>query len=236
MALRLETAAGCHMIRGAALSLVLVVASLSADVAVDVRHDHLKGGGTGRLIATEGELAFEESVGKKEHSWRLKLQDIQQLWIGMREIRVTTYADSRWRLGADREYALQAVAGATFEPLYAALKHRLDQRLVAAIAGEVQDTLWEVPAKLKRGFGGSEGVLEIGTDAIVYRSPEKNESRTWRVSDIENVSTAGPFDLTITTYEQGKSYTFQLKQPLDEQRYQSLWRRLTESRQLRILR
>lgn len=224
------------MIRGTALSLLLLTAPVFADVALDVRHDHLRGAGTGQLIATDEELAFEETTGKKEHSWRLKLQDIQQLWIGLREIRVTTYADSRWRLGADREYALQAAAGATFEPLYAALKHRLDQRLVAAMAAEVQDTLWEVPAKLKRGFGGSEGVLEMGTDVIVYRSPEKNESRTWRLKDIDNVSSAGPFDFTITTYEQGRSYTFQLKQPLDEQRYQSLWRRLNESRQLRILR
>ena len=224
------------MIRSAALSLLLVVAPVSADVAIDVRHDHMRGGGTGRLIAMDEELAFEETAGKKEHSWRLKLQDIQQLWIGLREIRVTTYADSRWRLGADREYTLQAAAGATFEPLYAAVKHRLDRRLVAAIADEAQEPFWELPVKLKRGFGGSEGVLEIGGAAIVYRSPEKNESRTWRLSDIENVSTAGPFDLTITTYEQGRSYTFQLKQPLDEQRYQSLWRRLNESKQLRILR
>ena len=227
MAFRVEAAAFCFLIAASALA---------ADATVEVRHDHLRGAGTGRLTATEETLAFVEETGKKEHSWRLKWDDIQQLWIGKREVRVTTYADSGWRLGADREYKLDAAGTSTFEPLYAISKARLDQRLVAAVADEPVDPLWQVPVKLKKGLGGSEGDLLVGADAIVYRSPEKNESRTWRMSDIENVSTSGPFDLTITTFEQGKSYTFQLKRRLDEQRYQALWRRLNESKQLGILR
>ena len=227
MAFRIEAAAVCFLI---------VVSAAAADVTVQVRHDHLRGGGTGRLTATEESLAFEEETGKKEHSWKLSWEDIQQLWIGKHEVRVTTYADSKWRLGADREHTLSATGDATFAPLHAYATSRLDQRLVAALADEPADALWQVPVKLKRGLGGSEGVLSVAGDSIVYRSPEKNESRTWRMSDIENVSTAGPFDLTITTFEQGKSYTFQLKKRLDEQRYQALWRRLNEAKQLGILR
>jgi len=222
-------------IKAAALG-ILIAASVHGALTVPVRHDHLLGHGAGRLVATDEGLGFEEDSGKKEHSWLLKWQDIQQLWIGVREVRVTTYADSRLRLGADREHRLQAAAGSTFDPLYAVAKDRMDQRLVAAVPGELNDTLWELPVKLKRGFGGSEGVLSAGSDAIVYRSPEKDESRTWRMSDIESVSTAAPFDLTIVTFEGGRAYTFQLKQRLEERQYQALWRRLNKSKQAEILR
>ena len=225
MAFRFEEAAFCF----------LMAARLSADVTLPVRHDHLRGAGAGRLMATAETLEFTEETGKKDHSWRLKWDDIQQLWIGASEVRVLTYADSRWRLGADREHTLEAEKGTTFEALAGFARERMDRRVVTAMPEDVQHPLWQVPAKLKKGFGGSEGVLAIDTKAIVYSSEEKDESRTWQVSDIDNIGTSGPFDFTITTFE-GKSYTFQLKRPLDERQYQELWRRLNTSKQVEVLR
>ena len=218
----------------AALGLLIAV-RLSADVTLPVRHDHLRGAGGGRLAATAEALEFTEETGKKDHSWRLRWDDIQQLWIGAHEVRVLTYADSRWRLGEDREYTLEAEKGTTFEALAGFARERMDRRVVTAIPEDVQQPLWEVPVKLKKGFGGSEGVLAIGTNTIVYRSEEKDESRTWQVSDIDNIATSGPFDFTITTFE-GRSYTFHFKRPLDERQYQALWRRLNASKQAEVLR
>ena len=111
----------------------------------------------------------------------------------------------------------------------------MDRRVVTALPEELLQPLWEVPVKLKRGFGGSEGVLSIGMAAIVYRSEEKDESRTWQMSDVDNISTSGPFDFTIATFE-GRSYAFQLKRPIDERQYQALWRRLNASKQTEVLR
>ena len=218
----------------AALGL-LMAARLSADVTLPVRHDHLRGAGAGRLTATAEALEFSEDTGKKDHSWRLKWDDIQQLWIGAREVRVLTYADSRWRLGADREHTLEAAQGATFEPLTGFARERVDRRVVTAMPADVQQPLWEVPVKLKKGFGGSEGVLAIGTAAIVYRSDEEDESRSWQMSEVDNIGSSGPFDFTITTFE-GRSYNFQLKRPLDDHQYQALWRRLNASKQAEVLR
>ena len=38
---------------------------------------------------------------------------------------------------------------------------------------------------------GSQGTLLIGEDRIVYRTGQREESRTWRFSDIENIASAG---------------------------------------------
>lgn len=213
---------------------------LRAEVSVDVRHDHLRKEGHGRLTATDEGLAYAEDTGKKDHSWSVKWNDVQQLFGGAKEIRVVTYADSRWRLGADHVHTLEAVGD--LQSIYAVARERLGTKFVEATAEEVGSPLWDAPVKLRKGFGGSEGVLAVGADVVAYRSKEKDESRTWRYADIDNVSSSGPFDLTFTTFERSKgsygdrrSFSFQLKQPLDEKRYQALWRRLNESKQLDIL-
>ena len=61
-------------------------------------------------------------------------------------------------------------------------------------------------------------------------------------SDIENISSAGPFELTITTFERAKThygdlkgFNFELKQRLEEARYNELWLRLNQSKGLKIL-
>ena len=217
----------------AALGLMLAPALYAAEVRAGAVHDHFRGGGRGELIAAEDTLRFGEA-NDAGHNWRLAWDDIQQLWISPREVRVTTYKDTWWRLGEDREYRVTAAPGVTFEPLYTALKNRLDQRLVAALSDEPPAIRWELPAKLREKFGGPEGVLAVAADRVVFRSPERGASRTWRIAGIESVSSSGAFDLTITTLE--KSFTFQLKRPLRADQYDSLWRRLNESKQLDYIR
>jgi hypothetical protein len=156
---------------------------------------------------------------------------------------VLTYADTWWKLGADREYELEAAPGASFGDLYTALKGKLDQRLVAAIADLPADILWRAPAKLRERFGGPDGVLLVADDRIVFDSAEKGKSRTWRLDDVESVATSGLFDLTLTTFERSKrdygdrkAFSFQLKQPLAASQYNELWRRLNQSKQLGYIR
>jgi len=91
-------------------------------------------------------------------------------------------------------------------------------------------------------FGGDEGTLLVGTAEIVYKSARKEKSRTWRYEDIDNVSSSGPFQLTITTFERAKmhygslkGFNFELKQRLEEARYNDLWLRLHRAKGLKIL-
>ena len=154
-----------------------------------------------------------------------------------KSLTVLTYKDNRWKLGADREYHFDLRSAKTFEDAYGFLSKRLDQRFVAALAAAPGKPLWEIPVKRLVRFGGNEGVLQVGTASIVYVSSRKNESRTWRYEDIDNISTSGPFQLTIVTFERSKldygsrkQFNFELKQRLDESRYDDLWLRLNRPR------
>ncbi len=201
-----------------------------------VRHEHLRKGCTGTLTVDERGVSYRESAEKKRkhpHAWTWSYTDIQQLELSPRHIRVLTYLDNKWKLGADREYIFDARDGAGFTAAYALLKDRLDQRFVAALADAEVHPLWEVPAKHLTRVGGSLGVLLVAEDRIVYKTDRKQDARTWRYGDIDNLSTSGPFQLTLTTFERAKShygsrkdFNFQLKEPLDERKYNELWSRI----------
>ena len=72
-------------------------------------------------------------------------------------------------------------------------------------------------------------------DRLVYASPTRDESRTWRVADIE-VSSSDPFDLTVATVEREgwtrgpHDFRFQLKDPLTETDYQLLWKAVNNTK------
>ena len=58
--------------------------------------------------------------------------------------------------------------------------------------------------------------------------PPKTASRTWRYSDIDNISSSGPFQLTITTFEREgngdrKAFNFALKERISEATYNAIW-------------
>jgi hypothetical protein len=236
---------------------LLAPAVFAQDLRYDVWHGHSrlysmpphfgKAGAPGTLTITGTGVSFEQQYekGKKPRHpqvWNWDYPDIQQLKISSKTLSVLTYQDNKWKLGADREYDFDLVSDNTFEDAYHVLKTRLDQRFVAAIADSPSTMLWEIPAKHLAGFGGDEGVLQVGFSEIVYKSAKKAESRTWRYEDIDNISSAGPFELTITTFERAKldygnrkQFNFSLKQRLDETRYNELWLRLDQSKGLKIL-
>jgi hypothetical protein len=196
---------------------------------------------TGNLTISETGVSFKS----KQHSWSWAYQDIQQLKISAQSVVVLTYEDNKRKLGADREYRFGLFTPEGLRSAYHfldILKSRLDQRFVAAFGEPIANPLWEIPAKHLLRFGGEQGVLQIGSDEIVYQSSKKGESRTWRYLDIQNISSSGPFQLTITTFERAKThygdlkgFNFELKQPLGEDRYNDLWMRLNRSKGLKIL-
>jgi hypothetical protein len=211
------------------------------------QYEARKGGDRGILTINETEISFQEThkrgkAPKHLDGWRWSYQDIQQLKISAKSLSLLTYKSNKWKLGADREYEFALVSNKTFQDAYSLLEYRLEQRFVAEVAEHDARILWEIPAKHLRRFGGDDGVLRVGTDAIVYSSQDKDASRTWRYHDIDNISSSGPFQLTITTFERAKMdygnrklFNFQLKQRLEESRYNDLWLRLNLSKGLKIL-
>ena len=117
--------------------------------------------------------------------------------------------------------------------LYRMLQPLMDQRLVCrgrtAIEGLAR-VLWSAPVKHEAPRSASQGTLAFGEDAVVYETAAEGESRTWRYADIDNITSSGPFQLTITTFERAlwhygdrKDFNFVLKQPITEAGYNQLW-------------
>ena len=207
------------------------------EVTIPVRHPHLRKGGTGEIQIGKSSISFRE-VGKKKHSREWAYDDIQQLYVGRNSLRILTYEDVSWKLGSDREFKFDRLPDGAAQQVLDALGGGIDaRRVVAAVPNPQITPIWQMKAKLLKGRGGSEGVVLVGGDSIVYKSEERNASRTWHFNQIENVSSSGPFDLTITTFERvgsrfagRRDFRFEFKAELTGERYSALWRRLNESR------
>lgn len=214
--------------------LVALVPALASAVEFEVRHDHIRKGCAGTLTIDERGVAYHQAAAKRHpHDWSWDYSNIQQFELSAKRIRVLTYSDNRWKLGVDREYTFTALDGSDFSSAYALLKDRLDQRFVAELADADVRPIWEISVKHLGRISGSEGLLIVGETRIVYQTGRKGDARTWRYGDIDNIGTSGPFNLTLTTFERARShygsrkdFNFQLKEPLDERKYNELWRRL----------
>jgi hypothetical protein len=206
-----------------------------------------KAGDAGTLTITESGVSFQKKykngkTPKKPLVWHWDYPEIQQLTVSPKSVTVLSYRDNNWKFGADRQYQFDLVSGQSFENAYQFLKNRLDQRLIAVIAHGPAAVLWEIPAKRRVGWGGDDGILQVGGSQIVYKSANPKASRTWRYEDIDNISSSGPFEFTITTFERAKlnygsrkQFNFELKQRLEESRYNDLWLRLNQSKGLTVL-
>lgn len=252
MAFRTETKTGA---RAGAYGILLAASLIQPGVfaqqgAWQVRHQHLREGRVGTLRVTPDSIAFDERDRKNRptaHSRQWKYDEVRQLTLGTKTLRILTYEDQPWELflnggqrtraacalGCDREFVFDRLPSALVGQLYAAWRDRLDARFVAALADDRTHPDWQVLVKLVHGRSGSQGILLFGSDRIVYQTAQGEESRTWRVRDIENVSSSGPFDLTITAHE--GDFRFQLKEALAEDRYNRLWRQISRSNGLQTL-
>jgi cupredoxin-like protein len=59
----------------------------------------------------------------------------------------------------------------------------------------------EFPVERERMFRNHRGTLVITPDGIEYRTNEKNESRSWRYKDIQQIKIESPTEFEILTYE-----------------------------------
>jgi hypothetical protein len=231
--------------RKTALAAILMLASAAAAApSFDARHEHWRKGCPGRLTVDATGVSFAELRGrprKKPHAWHWPYHEIQQATLGRDTLRILTYEDSALRLGADRAYSFSLAPGNSFASLREALRLHLDTRLVVTDPPE-QEPAWAAPAKLLRLTTGTHGTLEFHEDAVVFRARQPGRGRQWRLADIDNVTSTDAYSLTLTTFERSRlhyggrrDFQFQLKQPIDPARVESLWRRIRGRREAHIL-
>lgn len=234
---------------GIAALLLASLPAFAAEYTFNVRHERLLKDHSATLTIGEDRISFLQ-IDPKGNKPPAKLDrgdwsygELQQLLIGDGRIIVLLYKDRSLLLaGVDREYEFYLTPGQDLSPAIAMLKRLLDRRLViASAAGNLQsdDT---TPAKISGAFRGAQGLLKLGPDSVVFETSAKGQSRTWRLADISNVSSADPYQLTLITHERAKShygnmrdYSFQLSRPVGQKWAGDLWKRLNHEHGLLFL-
>lgn len=205
-------------------------------VTLAARHDHRKGSCAGSITVTAEGIEYREGPRdkprKKPHRYTWTWADTQQATLSAKDLTVLTYEDRWLTLGADRQMRFALAPGTDLATANAALRQALGRKFVAALPAGGSAPLWTLPAKHLHGFRGTPGTLELRSDSISFRS--STLSRTWTWDDLENVSSAGPYELTLTTYERSRlhyggrrDFTFQLREPITPAQVDQLWRRVT---------
>lgn len=218
-----------------AVALILLAAPMvcAQDLTFIARHRHLHKGGEGTLRFTPAGIGWTESArDDANHSRSWLYGNIQRLELSPARVRIVTYDDVGWQFGHDREYIFDRLPKNFATQVYPLLAKQMDQRFLAHVADPTVKPQWEMPAKLLLGRSGSNGNLKVAADQIVFDGGEYGESRTWKLSDIRNVNSSDPFELTITTIE-GEN-RIQLKDVLVEDRYQELWQAISRFHGLKV--
>jgi len=201
---------------------------LLTNQTAELRHDHLWKVGSGTLQLTPAGVSWSEPQAPK-HSRTWRWEDIQQLELTAGAVRILTYEDAKWRGWRDREYLLTGLPDGFAAEVADSLREHLGEKFVSAIARTTSSEAWSIPVKLRQGLGGSEGELIFAPNVLVYRSPERDQSRTWPIGQIEMISTSGAHELTVLPREQNgwtrgrREFRFQLKRPIGDREYQQLW-------------
>ncbi|MGA2185211.1 MAG: hypothetical protein ABSH47_19505 [Bryobacteraceae bacterium] len=151
--------------------------------------------------------------------------DIRRLTLASNRLAILTYKNRKW-------HAVDHLPDGAAAQLYPMFRQRMDQRFVAELPDPDVQPLWRMPAKVERGWKGANGMLIVGADRIVFETAVHDASRTWRYTDIANISHSGIFDLSLSTHL-GTEVRFSLKEPLTEERFHALWLRLEEVNGLR---
>ena len=190
---------------------------LSSAQQFPVHHEHLRKFCAGTLTVDEHGIRFSGPMG---HAWSWPYGEIQQLTLRAGSIHILSYKDSsNWKLGKDVAYTFTGIF--PIELLERQWSAQLDQRFVAAVSVGQDSGLsgLKFPVKQLGLTKGTQGTLTFAGDAVVYDTP--SDPRTWRCSDIQFISSANPFQLTVTTLE--KQFHFQLKQAITESTDNQLW-------------
>lgn len=208
-------------------AILIFVAGIAQTQTFNVMHKHLHGDAPGTLLVTDTGITFIEKGKHANHSRTWKYEQVQQFELSEDKLSIQTYEDQKWQPGRDRNYLFTHLPAAFAKSVYPVWRDQLDQRFVAALAGQPPAALSEFPAKLTGVLKGVEGTLFFADDQITFRAAKPGESRTWRFTDIDNIASAGPFDLSIVTYEHhGREFRFQLQRPMEEARFNELWRKV----------
>ncbi len=207
---------------------------------LDVRHEHAFGACEGRLIVSEESVRYDTL--NEDHARHWSYPDIESFEIvSISEMRIHTYeSEGAMKLWRDRDFRFQledeSLGGAVFAFLEQRSPRPVRTRIIPDSLGSggvsrtspavAVRTLQELPVRHDHLFGGCEGTLNITENAIIYVTENPNDSRIWRLADVESFASTGDFDLRVST--RNETFHFDLKLPLNKATYQHIWNKVHE--------
>ena len=205
---------------------------------IQVRHDHDPWGGCeGQLEITEDGIRYETDEEDHRRSWNwIDIQGFDRH--SAERFSLITYEDLGWHLGLDRamDFAVLPGEAGLGDADFAFIEGRLIRPATDRVARVVEPE-YEIAAKHLHVFGGCEGTLAFGEEWIVFDTDHAEDVRSWRRQDIANVWSSNEFELELSVFEENRRafdkttrFTFQLKEPLDSEYYDSLRREYLLSR------
>ena len=213
--------------------LLLVCSTLQAqEVSFPVRHScllRLLRHRTGELIFGETGIEYRTKAKGDARTW--KYEDIQQLGLlSSKELTIITYEDSKWKLGKDLFYRFKITNGEITPALWSQLQAKLKRPVVSALIPPDIVPKFAIPVKHLRGFSGTQGMLAIGDEYIIYKTAVPKDSRIWRYKDISSVGTTGPYQMRLTSMDRAenesggeRNFVFSLKERLAPEAYDFIW-------------
>jgi hypothetical protein len=210
--------------------LLLVGSTLQAQEArFPVRHSRLLRDRIGELIFRETGIEYQTKDKGGARTW--KYEDIQQLGLlSSKELTIITYEDSKWKLGKDLFYRFTITTGEITPALWTQLQAKLKRPVVSALIPPDIISKFKIPVKHLLGFGGTQGMLEIGDEYLIYKTAVPKDSRIWRYCDISSVGTTGPYQMRLTSMDRAenesggeRNFVFSLKERLAPETYDFIW-------------
>lgn len=218
-----------------------------------VAHDHAVGTGKGELRITATGIEFK-GEGKEEarHSRTWGDEDIKRLSIAREELRITVYEASRLpliprkapftdgkaiRTGTEHDYVFGLREGEitpeVIKQLLARFHRPIETSVLPNNETESGRLLFELPVFHRQRVGGKSGWLRVYEQYVVLNADDTGGARFWRYADIRDIGQLGRYQFELATWEgqfgvDGKSYVFDLKRPLTEVEYESLWKKVYE--------
>lgn len=216
--------------------------------AYKVVHDHAIGKGLGELLITDTGIEFKgEGEDEQRHSRTWRDEEIKRLSISRGELRVTVYEAARIpiiprkapftngkaiRSGAEHDYLFRLREGEITPEIVGELLARFNRPIETSVLpnddARSGKLLFEIPVFHRHRAGGRSGTLRAYEQYVVFNTDTAGDSRFWRYADIRDIGQLGRYRFEVATWEgefgvDGKSYVFDLKRPLTEAEYETLW-------------
>lgn len=212
------------------LLILLFAAQPLAAQTFDVIHEKdLWRDGKGKIEITSEGIAYIAEKEGDSRSWRYEgIQYFDR--ISNKEFTILSYEDSSMLLGRDKQYHFLITEGILTNETFDKIRDRLNKPATNRELPEAVNAYYELPVKHLHTLGGCEGTLKFTEDRIYYFTDNKKDAREWRfATDIQSVWSSDRYHLDIHAFDNNRRefsrtrvYKFDLKEPLDPERYRSL--------------